>query len=556
MDNIEELFELRPLDLANSFLQLDELVTLLGLALVVYVVTDQRTNLRLSLLPYDLRRLSFYCFALAFAGKLLFEIIGRGAIPIPKIIPSMFWVDLAFIILLATPIFLLTYFAFIWSPTVTRYNAEQVRKVFEQTIARGEQTELIAAARVSTGLVRSLVRLTPKIESQEQLDKAPKYQKHIWDFYFIIAQARFVSVVVQSQPQIAVRFLNEVRNNPARNPPIAPFINEVCIEMITNPMSIVRSEWSDYKRDYFSVVRPYSEYLFVNPENVKFATQRGIQPFGDFFMSGDKLDSAQLSVLASLYIEYWTRLQDQERVREPHAAFPLFDGFSMWWLVSGKEVFEYKSEAYRKFAVVIRLIKGILTAVNSKEQSFDHEGRLVNRVSERVCQAIYEIIFALGRIEGPEGMGTWGLYFSDFWCEVFDRFEDRNGVGQAAIEKRIRRMIYDETKDMERYVNYKSARVLGFVLYITSIFSKGDRAGRNYHERVLWRYLSGWFKKNMMKVYHSAPKVAEACMVGGMRFDPIERTITRDFMPSIAGKKSSVVIHLDAVKFFGAVERA
>lgn len=82
---------------------------------------------------------------------------------------------------------------------------------------------------------------------------------------------------------------------------------------------------------------------------------------------------------------------------------------------------------------------------------------------------------------------------------------------------KVRRLLYEEIADMQRFPNFKGAKILGFCLNVMGLtVSEGDY---DRDSRALQKALLAWTKKNFTWLHEYNPRVAEACLVDGMTYD-------------------------------------
>jgi hypothetical protein len=77
--------------------------------------------------------------------------------------------------------------------------------------------------------------------------------------------------------------------------------------------------------------------------------------------------------------------------------------------------------------------------------------------------------------------------------------------------------LYDEITEMNRFPNFKGAKILGFCLNVMGLeVRKGDYDKEN---RPLHKAILGWTRKHYVYLQVDSPRVAEACLVDGITYD-------------------------------------
>jgi len=70
---------------------------------------------------------------------------------------------------------------------------------------------------------------------------------------------------------------------------------------------------------------------------------------------------------------------------------------------------------------------------------------------------------------------------------------------------------------MRSFANFKGAKILGFCLNVMGLtIRKGDY---DKDSRALQKSVLAWTKKNYVWLHEYNPRIAEACLVDGMKYD-------------------------------------
>jgi len=96
------------------------------------------------------------------------------------------------------------------------------------------------------------------------------------------------------------------------------------------------------------------------------------------------------------------------------------------------------------------------------------------------------------------------------------------------VQFKLRRLLYDEVLRMDKYVNFKSARILGYCLNVMGVQLQEKGAfGREY--RALHRAILAWAQRNYLRIYRANPKVARACLIGSISYDAERERLVKTY---------------------------
>jgi hypothetical protein len=103
-------------------------------------------------------------------------------------------------------------------------------------------------------------------------------------------------------------------------------------------------------------------------------------------------------------------------------------------------------------------------------------------------------------------------------------------------------MLYDEVVDLERFPNFRSARLLAICLNTMGL---RQHPGINDSDsRALHRSLLSWTRKNYSALRAANEEVAEACLVEGIAYEEVESRIVKTY-PAYGLRKMPKFVYLD-----------
>lgn len=133
---------------------------------------------------------------------------------------------------------------------------------------------------------------------------------------------------------------------------------------------------------------------------------------------------------------------------------------------------------------------------------------------DEIADLMFEIIFAAAAVRGPFWT-CWHTQHNTVWSEFFGV---REGRAWSIVRFKLRRLLYDEIRQLERVPNFKSSRILGLCLNVLA-FPPAQRLGHDLHPYPIQKAIVSWTSANYARLRRANPDVAENCLVSRMSFD-------------------------------------
>jgi hypothetical protein len=149
-------------------------------------------------------------------------------------------------------------------------------------------------------------------------------------------------------------------------------------------------------------------------------------------------------------------------------------------------------------------------------------------IYDRVAELMSEIIYNAAGVTKPF-WPCWIIQHDTVWGEFFYGF--RKSKTQNIIAFKLRRLIYNEVIDFDKYADnksFKAARYLGISLNCMG-FSLNGASQRDRNTEPLKRAILAWVKKNYVSLHKNHPTVAEACLMGGITYDAVNKQLVKTF---------------------------
>lgn len=152
------------------------------------------------------------------------------------------------------------------------------------------------------------------------------------------------------------------------------------------------------------------------------------------------------------------------------------------------------------------------------------DGRHHQDLYDDIANLMFEIIFSAASVKGQSDK-CWSIHYGAVWSNFFDL--SSTGGAWKIVHFKLRRLLYDEIVQLEKFQNYKSSRILGFCLNVMGLRIGKKKEDRGYYS--LHKVILAWTRKNYLRLKSVQPDVAESCLMGSISFDAQEARLVKTF---------------------------
>ena len=547
-----------PLDAGPSLFGFPEFLTALALLALAFNASDPLYRFRVEVAPFPLRRTAFVLSALVGSFTLLNDIwfIERW--------PALPWgVRRATIqALLASPFLIVIlawlWFAFLRRPVFDRWNYKRFHGAILWRMIRGSTAELTAIAGEIGFVAESLVAhsglsLTAKRRATEG-KAAPGIAIYAHDTLLLLGHRKFCRVVVASSSDTAVALMWAAALKEKYQIPLGRFVQNITAEAILNPDSPLYHEDRHSLMGVFGEMRPftmamYGDYKLVEGigevasspfdldwEIMRALTARQWQAYCDIVLVsfeaflGEGNLSRNSSLLARAFGEIAQASQDSYQL----------DGAGL--SAAGAEL-RSKLSASTMFAQNALLALSKVEDVSGLRRRLPAPGQpgSYREITDWFADMLYKIIFNASAVDQPDDL-AWTIHYNLVWTRLFQYSGGQKAAGIVLFK--LRRLLYDEIKHLADFPNFEGARILGICLNIFGVEeARGARLKR--HDEPLRRAVIKWTKRHYLTLVDSNPRVAQACLIGSISFDPKRRQLIKTYAQGLNAEARRGYLDLD-----------
>lgn len=526
----------------STIFRFAEFISALALLVIVYTLTDIRYKFRLSVAPIPLYFTTYILIGVIGFGTLITEIWLKEQWLVPlSLINQPIWEGMfaALFLLLAM---MWIYYAFIRPPIFSKQNYRSFARALYRIIVRGSDSELPVIADELARSANSLIRLSLKIpprnrddEQKEDQDKQNKVAQYAYDLLLLIGNRKLCRHIIASSPGTAISFFEAMERNNKYEIPMHQFAQNITREALINRDSILYHEDEAYRSGLLGYLKPFSQAIYGNYHLVETLASGSGSPLDVGYDLGSPLDASQLraysrAVLTTLgdYIKSNARYQHSSAL---YRAIETIQHSSddLYKLKEIQSDF-YSSDIVKRLRASVEFIQKAVTLLGKEQEMPPTVLRVRNGNWQRdfydyIADAMFEIIFNASHVEAPSD-DSWFIQHNLVWNEFFSMYCE--GKAWPIIRFKLRRLLYDEIRELEEFPNYKSARILGYCLNVMGLrIKRKGNYGKSY--RALHKAVLAWTIKNYPHLLNIQPTIAESCLIGSISFDKKSNRLIKTF---------------------------
>jgi hypothetical protein len=510
-----------------------EFLAALALLLVVLTASDFRYRYRLSLAVPDLRRLGFWLALLIGFFLLGTDVWFDNGLPTIKLLSNPNNIKAALALAFLFYVFRIIYVAVLQPPRFTARNAKRFFEANYWFIHEGNPDRLQVVAQETRGSLHSIVasatRAIPR--SVRRQGQPPDMNDYAANFLLLIGDGRFCRIVADKVPSFAVECFRHVQKVAAPQLQIFQFARNIGQQFIRNTGSSFYQEESGFQSGLMGYGKPTTKVIFGDFGFIERCAGEGASPLETEYAELKAFTAVQLQgyVRAAL-VFFEAYLYETKGYAIPHSFALARLMSSLKNAVSGlRSVEDGSSSVFPQVSAVMDFVREALeltTKFAARPATLRVSAGVPRDVYDHLAYLVFDIIFEATAVSSPTWL-AWHLQYVIVWSTIFG-FSD--GLANRVVAFKVRRLMYDDIQKMDRFVNFKSARILGYALYVfglTPMERHDDNNGK-------WMYpiqksVLRWTRRNYRKLLSDSPPVARACLIGSLSYDDEHGRLVKTF---------------------------
>jgi len=432
---------------------------------------------------------------------------------------------------------------FVSPPVFSELNARRFASAYYTQIGGGDRSQLAVLATELEASVRPILDQA----SQVRPDRKPRLVEQVaWDLLAILADRRFCKALVESGAwTIEEIFLSLSTSTNLDRLRVSELTTNISAELLTNPVSPLVAELEAFSRGYFEELKPITAAVYGDSDLVE-GLSRYSGPLDIWRTLGfDPTPAAvsnykgALAVFCESYFSKYKRPHLQSHTLRRALTELGRINLGLYRLNNAVEG-AFGAPELQKLEIVTDCITSVIGAMNKNDvRSLDGPWEAKGSIHELIAKQYVEVILHAASISGPPSF-AWQVHHNTVWTSLFGLERSKNS---STIQRLARRRILDEIREMEKYPNYRGARLLGFVLSIYGVSSRRHHV-KNHH--ALKPVILNWVRRNYLRIRRDYPDVAQAVLIGSITYDEERRALVKTYTKGVEREPAREYLDLDA----------
>jgi hypothetical protein len=496
-------------------------VSTLALLVVVLNVADYRYRFRLSVRKYNLRRVGFVVSGLIAFGLLLTDVWFNNRLPILHCLNNYNNITSALAFVFIVSILRVVQICFVSPAQFNRRNAKRFANVVSYEIHQGNKERLATVADEMRPALKAIFACACAAVTTHPPRVVPDHQGWAHDLLLVLADQRFCALIVDRLPVFALQCFELAIEYP--NVPFAQLSRNIGQEFILNTNSAFYQEESGFRSGYFGIAKPVTSLVYGTYSLVERCANAGsssleIQSFTRSGLDAEQMEGFTRAGLAFLR-DY---LKETSGRKHSYALARLLDEYKNCLFGS----YRLDSDAdnswdsvefarVRKVAEFITSAIEALAAAGIQPRTKRPSNETYHDLFDSIANLTYEMVLAVSAVSKPRQL-CWALQHNTVWNCVFGV---RDNYAFRAVQYKLRRLMFDEIRKMDKFPNFVGGQILGFCLNVLGLSpgSRGQTFGRQ--EYALRVCAIKWAKKNYTRLLVKSPNVAKVCLQGAVTYE-------------------------------------
>jgi hypothetical protein len=182
--------------------------------------------------------------------------------------------------------------------------------------------------------------------------------------------------------------------------------------------------------------------------------------------------------------------------------------------------------AYGRLNATVDFIKNAIIAADqyaTKPSKFRISDDKRAGVFDAIADLIFRTILAASAVTSPVWT-AWSTQHNMVWSRILG---PSNSTAHKVVAFKVRRFLYEEIIRMNRFANFKGARILGYCLNVLGLTLTDRYKGSERNFYPLQAAVLGWTKANYRRLVTDHPRVADACLQGSVAYEPAIKGLSK-----------------------------
>lgn len=517
----------------------------LALFVVLFTTVDYRFKFRIQTAPGRLYAKSFWVVSIVGVLLLIADIwVSHGwYAPVTSGLDAQLFRGVLGLLLFAVLVSWLWY-AFVRPPRFGRSNAELYLQCAYRIVTanRGIELEVLAGEieRSADSIVSHAASARPLSDgSDTSLTAESLADRAAHELLLLIGHRAFCRWVVQSSPNLAMALFDAAEARSLRSVPLGQFARNLTSEAIKDRASFIYVETHGRDTGLVGYIKPISKSVYGSYELVEAITASGVCPFDVDYLEMRRWDREcweGYGRICLIMIDGWTVARARGSSLALRLALSKFEDSFIGLAALGEDRGDHTSDAIDRARVFMSFLANVLDLLEGHRVSFKLRLREDERYKfESIYDQLADLTYKLCReasYVSDSSMRSWEVQHNLIWSKIFWQRAKR-GTPWWILQQKVKRLLYDEIRRLDSFVNYEGARILGYCLNVMGVDlgSRGRSSDRGQYS--LQRVVLRWTKSNYLRLRSANLDVAEAVLVGTLSYDDVNRRLVKTYIKGL-----------------------
>lgn len=517
-----------------------EFISSIALLVIAWTIADARYRFRINVAPLPLRKVTFFVVIALGVLTLLTEIwlAENWLVPIGPVFTTALWQAFlggAFFMTFVVWV----WFAFLRPPIFGASNAHRFHQTLYVSIIKGNISELAIIADELANSAEQIIKHTPReidfLKHQDGEQKFTRAQVNAYNIILLIADKRFCRSIIASSPRTIVELFMAMNKLKKYTGTISTFARNIINEALVDPGSFLFHEADPYDVGSIGYYKPVTHSIFANYNMVEDIGGL-LDPYHWQHRNWSKNSWEAYSRISIISLKSYvssdykphptTLMRAISNIVSSTSGLRSLNG-------TGNSILETKE--YECFSIALNFFEEAIKVLEDVDIP-----RLVplrpnrNNINlyDHLARAIFDLICNTSCIKHPQWVSN-ELQRNEIWYR-FIKSPDLSGRVGRLIKFKIRRLIYDDIRRLERFPNYKGARLIAFCLNVFGFPTVTTRDDRDI--LTIEKVLFSWLTKNYDWLRHENIEIANECLPEDFSFDE-ENSVLVHYIPAKGMRK-------------------
>jgi hypothetical protein len=544
-------FQVEPAKIAGSanIFGIGEFISALALLVIVVTVSDFRYRYRFAVHRYNVRTRGIWIAATIGVLLLLTEVWFQNSLPIPRFINSYSNLKIVLAMVFLGLVFYVVATFFVRPRNFQKSNAEQFFETTLHFIHQGNADRLQVVAEELSYSIDRIFESASKIPNNGNTIQPKLSPEHGYahDLLLLIADRRFCHLIVDRVPDFAIRCFELAAKYPTV--PFAQFSRNVGEEFISNKDSAFYQEDSGFESGFFGYWRPITTTVFGSYKLVERCATKNACPLDTHYRRLAAFDEKQMEGFARAALAFLDSYLQEDKGQTHSFAFARLLG-SFESAVAGTSKLKgalgdyWKTPEYQRLEITVRFVGDAISSLDKhaiRPTRLRRKGPHRNDIFDAFADLIFKIILEASHVSEPDWT-CWSVQYNTVWSTLFTF---NKSWASAIILFKLRRLIYDEIKTMDKFANFRGGGFLGYCLNVLGLTLVDRHKGHGREHYPLQAVVLNWTKRNYRRLVVDQPKVAERCLQGSVAYDQEKHRLVKTFANDTRKEPSVEFLTLD-----------